>query len=37
MASNQSERVLMRASVGSGGLSGGGVTNGGLCSQDDEQ
>lgn len=37
VASNQSERVLIRASVGSGGLSGGGVTNRGLCSPDDER
>lgn len=37
VAPNQSERVLMRAFVGSGGLSGGGVTNRELCSQDDEQ
>lgn len=32
-----SERVLMRAFADSGGLSGGGVTNRELCSQDDEQ
>lgn len=37
VAPNQSERVLMRAFADSGGLSGGGVTNRELCSQDDEQ
>lgn len=37
VASNQSQRVLMRAFVDSGCLSGGGVTNRELCSQDDEQ
>lgn len=37
VAPNQSERGLMRAFVGSGGLSGGAVTNKQMCSRDDEQ
>lgn len=37
VAPNQSQRVLMRAFVDSGGLLAGGVTNRELCSQDDEQ
>lgn len=37
VAPNQSERGLMTAFVGSGGLSGGAVTNRQPCSRDDEQ
>lgn len=37
VAPHRSERGLMRAFVGSGGLSGGALTNRQLCSWEDEQ